>query len=80
MITIYDRTTGDEYSGKSVESIVRRVWGRKATVRLRSDPNERFYADVLGTPFNRGGGYPVLAVIIVSEEARKHWTMDIEQT
>jgi hypothetical protein len=66
-ITVRDRSTGEEYRGRSPESIARRVWGRDTTVHYSSDPECPWQAEVVYT--DRYGTH-IAAVLHVDADAR----------
>jgi hypothetical protein len=64
---IHTRQSGpDGYRGKTVDSIVRREYGRKATVRWSADPNSP-HAGQIVRPAIVGGGWIVLGTLLSVE-------------
>lgn len=66
-VTIRDRATGEDHSGSSPESIVRRVWGRDARIVYSPNPSSRWEAQVVR---DDQYGTHILAVLYLDDEAR----------
>jgi hypothetical protein len=64
MTTIH--TTKGEYTGRSVDTIIRRVWGRNAEVRRSADPNNP-NEGLIVTPVKGESAYNVHATLLWSE-------------
>jgi hypothetical protein len=66
-ITIRDRHTGEDYRGRSPESIARRVWARRTTVVYSPDPNSDWLATVVRK--DQRGYTHVLAELFLTDKA-----------
>jgi hypothetical protein len=62
-------TSSSEYTGQTIGSIVRRVWGRNAKLISNADPNFRGWADVVGPVNPHTNGRPAYAQIYADPEA-----------
>jgi hypothetical protein len=79
-VTIH--TPAGSYSGKTVDTIVRRVWGARAFFDRSRDPNSPYAGQILQTPtlyWQRHGvtGWHVLAQVVsvdgdMAEDIRAH--------
>lgn len=58
-------TAGRDYTGRTVGSIIRREWGRRASLYPSADPHAHVVGSVVGP--HGYGGWPVLAVIAHTE-------------
>lgn len=69
MAAIKVRRTGEEFSGRAWDSIARRVWGRKAEVRVgeRVSPGEALFFGTVVKRDPRGDGFFVLADVVLYE-------------
>lgn len=69
-VTVYDRRSGEQHTGRTPESVARRVWGRHAELRLSADPSDAGDGAILGRVVRRDpqqvGVYFVLAEVVVS--------------
>ncbi|MFE7796994.1 hypothetical protein [Nocardia sp. NPDC057440] len=65
MITV--RTNHGEFRGRSVESVIRTQYGKKAYPKHTADPNNHRWGEVL-RPNPKENGYDVLATIISVED------------
>lgn len=61
MASIKDRNEGSLYTGKSADSIARRVWGRTAEVIPSADPNDRL-----------GDGDAVMGMVVKRRKGQTH--------
>lgn len=69
MTQIKDLSDGTYYSGRTAETIARRVWGRKARVVRSADPNDQVYGRAMvveGAP--AAGGSIVHAHITILDD------------
>jgi hypothetical protein len=66
MASLTDRKDGTKHTGKTPESIARRVWGKSAEVRRSADPNEHYDGCCLGlvTKTNKYGTHVLARVVI----------------
>lgn len=64
-VTIKDLKDNEEFTGKTVDSVVRRVWGRQCFAKR--DVEVRGRAQVL-KPAQGDGSYHVLASIFIYED------------
>lgn len=61
------RTNHGEFTGQTVETIVRRVYGRRARALRSADPNSPQWGEVI-TPRATGGAWIDATIIWVEED------------
>ncbi len=57
------RTNHGTYTGRDVESIVRREYGRKAWIWWSADSNDVKVGTICGPRYKNVGSYPILATL-----------------
>ena len=68
MNTTIDTSKG-AFTGRSVDSVVRREFGRNAEVRVSPDPNSPTYGMVVKADRHQAAAYHVIATIYSAQEA-----------
>lgn len=68
MNTTIDTSKG-AFAGRTIDSIVRREFGRTAEVRVSADPNSQTYGMVVKADRHQVSAYHVLATIYSVQEA-----------
>ena len=63
-MTAIIRTNHGEFQGKTVESIVRRIYGRNARIEWSKDPNTIERGQIVGLKSRTANAWPVLARLI----------------
>jgi hypothetical protein len=79
MITVKDRRTGEVHRGRCPSSIARRLYGKRAWVKLSPDPNSPWQAQALTRVPGEVSTYNIEAEWFIDQAARQAEICDIDK-